>query len=60
MTKEELHKVIAIITTHAEGEGQYCDTGDDMDWFCRSECMSLAVDRLTSAFSRGEFSDGKE
>ena len=54
MTKEDLHKVIEIITTHAEGEGQYCDTGADMDWACRSECIDLAVDRLTAAFSRGD------
>lgn len=37
---------IALITTHTEHEGGYCDTGEDMDWACRSECVDLAVKRL--------------
>lgn len=37
---------IALITTHTEHEGGYCDTGEDMEWACRSECVELAVKRL--------------
>jgi hypothetical protein len=32
MKLEELNKIIDIISTHDEGDGEYCDTGDDMDW----------------------------
>ena len=50
MTKEELNKIISIISTHSDDEGRdrgaYCDTGEDMDWGCRSECMQLAIRRL--------------
>ena len=46
MTKEELKEVIDIITTHRAGEGEFCDTGEDMGWKCRSECIELAVERL--------------
>jgi hypothetical protein len=46
MTKEELLKIIEIISTHTEHEGGYCDTGEDMEWGCRSECVELAIKRL--------------
>ena len=46
MTKEELEKIIQVISTHSEHEGSYCDTGDDMDWACRSNCSELAIKRL--------------
>lgn len=38
--------IIKIISTHTEKEGNYCDTGDDMDWDCRSNCVDLAIKRL--------------
>jgi hypothetical protein len=41
-----IEKLIAEIPNHAEGFGQYCDTGEDMDWSCRSECTEEAVNRL--------------
>ncbi len=46
LSKEQLDKVIDLITTHTEHVGGYCDTGEDMEWGCRSECMDLAVKRL--------------
>ena len=50
MTKDELDKVIEIISTHVGGEGEFCDTGEDMDWACRSECVDLAIKRLREYF----------
>ena len=38
---------IKIISTHPENEGSYCDTGEDMEWACRSKCVDLAIKRLT-------------
>lgn len=50
MTQEERRKVIeecmALVMTHTEEDGRYCDTGEDMDWACRSECVEIAVKRL--------------
>ena len=46
MTKKEFDKIIEIISTHDEGDGAYCDTGADMDWACRSECVEKAIERL--------------
>jgi len=54
MTKETFEKVIAIITTHDEGDGDYCDTGADMEWACRSHCTESAVERLTKAYNAGQ------
>jgi hypothetical protein len=54
MEQEELDKIIAIISTHDEGDGSHCDTGADMEWSCRSECVSGAVLRLKQAWMRGE------
>ena len=46
MNKELLEEVIKIISTHDDGDGGYCDTGQDMDWKCRSKCMDFAIKRL--------------
>jgi len=46
MTKEELREIIKIISTHSEHGGSYCDTGEDMEWSCRSKCIDMAIDRL--------------
>lgn len=51
MTKEEFNKVIELVTTHTEHNGSYCDTGEDMEWGCRSECIEMAVKRLTEYFN---------
>jgi len=51
VTKEEFSKVIQIISTHPDGEGEYCDTGEDMEWGCRSGCVDLAINRLERYFS---------
>ena len=50
MKKEELEEVIKIIETHDEGDGDYCDTGGDMDWYCRSHCTEKAVERLRKQY----------
>jgi hypothetical protein len=42
--------IINLITTHTEKNGSYCDTGEDMEWGCRSECISMAVDRINTYF----------
>lgn len=44
--QDTLRQVLPVIKTHKEGEGDYCDTGEDMDWACRSNCVELAVERL--------------
>ena len=54
MDKDTFDKIIEILTTHEEGDGDYCDTGEDMDWECRSKCVEHAVDRLYKAFNAGE------
>ena len=50
MDKKLLEEIIKIISTHSEDEGDdrgaYCDTGADMDWYCRSNCMEFAIKRL--------------
>lgn len=51
MKKEELDKVIEIISTHTEHDGDYCDTGEDMDWACRSDCVKMAIKRLREYFN---------
>jgi hypothetical protein len=48
--KELLDKIIELIYTHSDHEGGYCDTGEDMEWQCRSECVDMAVKRLTDYF----------
>jgi hypothetical protein len=50
MTKDELEKIIEIITTHDSGDFGGCDTGEDMEWACRSECVEKAVERLKKYF----------
>ncbi len=54
MTEQELDKIIEIILTHDEGQGEYCDTGDDIEWACRSDCIGFAKDRLIKAYKNGE------
>ena len=46
LTNEIIAKFIGVITTHPEHEGSYCDTGDDMEWACRSDCVRLAIERI--------------
>jgi len=48
--KELLDKIIELIKIHLEHEGGYCDTGADMDWYCRSECVDMAIKRLKDYF----------
>lgn len=54
MNKELVDEVIKIISTHSEHNGRYCDTGADMDWSCRSECMDMAIKRLLAAVTEEE------
>ncbi len=51
MKKEELEKIIEIISTHSEHDGRYCDTGEDMEWACRSDCVEMAIKRLSEYFA---------
>ncbi len=34
----EIRERMSRIGVHTDHNGGYCDTGDDMDWSCRSEC----------------------
>lgn len=53
-----LKKAVEIMKYHPEGEGEWCDTGEDMEWACRSECVERAIKRITAALK--EATDGKE
>jgi len=46
LCKEIIEKVVDVIRVHDEGFWDYCDTGSDMDWSCRSECVAHAIKRL--------------
>lgn len=47
LTREDtIKEAISIIRTHPEGEGSWCDTGEDMGWDCRSDCVESALYRL--------------
>ncbi len=46
ITQQELEKIIELVWTHTEHNGDYCDTGEDMEWACRSSCTKMAVERL--------------
>jgi len=42
-----IKECIKIVSTHIEGEELgYCDTGADMEFACRSDCVEMAVNRL--------------
>jgi hypothetical protein len=41
-----ISEIIGLMTTHTEHNGNYCDTGEDMEWACRSECVEMAEERL--------------
>lgn len=56
VVRDTLEQAIDLITTHTEHNGRYCDTGGDMEWKCRSECVGMAVARLKSRL----LSEGKE
>ena len=48
--ENELLKIVKYnLTTHTEHDGRYCDTGEDMEWACRSECVEMAVKRIREA-----------
>lgn len=49
-----IDKCIELITTHTEHDGSYCDTGEDIDWSCRSECVDMAVARLSALMATNE------
>lgn len=46
-TQEIIGKCQWLNSTHTEKDGSWCDTGADMDWSCRSECVDMANARLT-------------
>jgi hypothetical protein len=39
---------------HDEGQGGYCDTGEDMQWSCRSECADLLIAKARRLVEGGE------
>lgn len=43
-----------LVKTHTERDGRYCDTGEDMDWLCRSDCVEMAAARLKAASEAGQ------
>jgi hypothetical protein len=44
---EIIEKLIRDIGTHLPGEYTgYCDTGEDMELACRSECVDMAINRI--------------
>jgi hypothetical protein len=45
---EAIEECIRLAQVHTEKNGRYCDTGGDMDWGCRSECVDMAISRLQS------------
>lgn len=54
MDIELMEKIIEILQTHGEHEDHgYCDTGEDMNYACRSECVNVAIMRLKEAFRTG-------
>ena len=46
LTTDIISAFVEVISTHSEHEGNYCDTGEDMEWACRSNCTELAIKRL--------------
>lgn len=46
--QEGIEAAKKVISIHDVGDGEYCDTGDDMEWACRSECIEKAIERLES------------
>lgn len=57
--KRGREKSVELMQIHTEHDGGYCDTGEDMDWHCRSKCMELAVNRIREA-ARTEESSSKQ
>jgi hypothetical protein len=41
-----IESILKELRTHPVGEGQWCDTGEDMEWSCRSKCVELAEKRI--------------
>ena len=50
--EETIMKCMALVNTHTEHNGNYCDTGEDMGWACRSECVDMAEARLEKYLSQ--------
>lgn len=45
--KEATLEIVDAVITHDKADNlSYCDTGEDMDYYCRSECVDMASDRL--------------
>lgn len=51
LQQETEKKCIELMTTHTEHDGGYCDTGEDMEWACRSECVEMAVNRIKNSLT---------
>lgn len=44
--RNTIMECMALVNTHTEHNGSYCDTGEDMSWACRSKCVDMAIARL--------------
>jgi hypothetical protein len=44
--KQGVRDAIQIMSIHPDGEGKWCDTGEDMEWACRDKCVELGVKRV--------------
>lgn len=60
MTEKEYEIVIDLVSTHHDHNGGFCDTGGDMEWQCRAECVQIAIDRLNQYFNEEYFKKIKE
>lgn len=43
--EDGIKKAMELYQTHEEGFGDYCDTGEDMEWCCRSKCVEHGTER---------------
>lgn len=50
--REAVEECIKLAGIHTEHNGNYCDTGEDMDWACRSECVEMAIKRMLEYLSQ--------
>lgn len=44
----EINKVV-----HDEGDSSHCDTGEDMEWACRSQCTKEILQKVRTIIRSG-------
>lgn len=52
--KEETRKeILEAVSVHKEGEElDYCDTGSDMEMWCRADCVKMARARVEAVLAK--------